>query len=75
MRFNLPLVLRKRMPLVGERDTAVVMHKDAVVPRLCEVPNMQDVGHWGVLTIGTGRGNASFTNRRLRTNGGRQASS
>jgi hypothetical protein len=25
---------------------------------------MQDVEHWGVLTIGTGLGNASFTNRR-----------
>jgi hypothetical protein len=25
---------------------------------------MQDVDHWGVLTIGTGLGNARFTNRR-----------
>jgi hypothetical protein len=25
---------------------------------------MQDVEHWGVLTIGTGLGNARFTNRR-----------
>jgi hypothetical protein len=25
---------------------------------------MTDVGHWGVLTIGTGLGNARFTNRR-----------
>jgi hypothetical protein len=24
---------------------------------------MQDVDHWGVLTIGTGLGNARFTNR------------
>jgi hypothetical protein len=24
---------------------------------------MQDVEHWGVLTIGTGLGNAHFTNR------------
>jgi hypothetical protein len=24
---------------------------------------MQDVGRWGVLTIGTGLGNARFTNR------------
>jgi hypothetical protein len=28
------------------------------------VPFMQDVEHWGVLTIGTGLGNARFTNRR-----------
>ena len=27
-------------------------------------PYMQDVERWGVLTIGTGLGNARFTNRR-----------
>jgi hypothetical protein len=27
-------------------------------------PRWQDVGRWGVLTIGTGLGNARFTNRR-----------
>jgi hypothetical protein len=25
---------------------------------------MRDVKHWGVLTIGTGLGNARFTNRK-----------
>ena len=40
------------------------MHNDGVVQGLSEVPFMQDVGHWGVLTIGTGLGNARFTNRR-----------
>ena len=30
---------------------------------LSEVPHMQDVKHWGVLTVGTGLGNARFTNR------------
>ena len=39
------------------------MHNDAVVQGLSEVPFMQDVKHWGVLTIGTGLGNARFTNR------------
>jgi hypothetical protein len=28
------------------------------------VPNMQDVTHWGVFTIGTGLGNARFTNKK-----------
>jgi hypothetical protein len=28
------------------------------------VPFMQDVERWGVLTIGTGLGNARFTNRK-----------
>ncbi|TMJ60220.1 MAG: ROK family protein, partial [Alphaproteobacteria bacterium] len=35
-----------------------------VVQGLSEVPFMQDVERWGVLTIGTGLGNARFTNRR-----------
>jgi hypothetical protein len=39
------------------------MHNDAVVQGLSEVPRMADVRHWGVLTIGTGLGNAAFTNR------------
>ncbi len=52
------------------------MHNDAVVQGLSEAPNMQDVSRWGVLTIGTGIDNASFTNRKpASTNAGRQASS
>jgi hypothetical protein len=39
------------------------MHNDAVVQGLSEVPFMQDVARWAVLTIGTGLGNARFTNR------------
>jgi hypothetical protein len=41
----------------------VVMHNDAVVQGLSQLPHMQDCKHWGVLTIGTGLGNARFTNR------------
>ena len=40
------------------------MHNDAVVQGLSELPFMRDVKHWAVLTIGTGLGNASFTNRK-----------
>jgi hypothetical protein len=36
---------------------------DDVVQGLSEVPFMSDVTHWGVLTIGTGLGNARFTMR------------
>ena len=43
------------------------MHNDGVVQGLSEVPFMQDVDRWGVLTIGTGLGNARFTNRRKET--------
>ena len=40
------------------------MHNDGVAQGLSEVPFMQDVERWGVLTVGTGLGNARFTNRR-----------
>ncbi len=40
------------------------MHNDTVVQGLSEVPFLRDVDHWGVLTIGTGLGNARFSNRR-----------
>jgi predicted NBD/HSP70 family sugar kinase len=63
-KFNLPASLAEAIPQIGDHDTAVLMHNDGVVQGLSEVPFMQDVDHWGVLTIGTGLGNARFTNRR-----------
>jgi predicted NBD/HSP70 family sugar kinase len=62
--FNLPASLVEAIPVIGEHDTAILMHNDGVVQGLAEVPFMQDVDRWGVLTIGTGLGNARFTNRR-----------
>jgi predicted NBD/HSP70 family sugar kinase len=61
--FNLPKLLREAIARIGDHDTVIVMHNDAVVQGLSELPFMQDVEHWGVLTIGTGLGNACFTNR------------
>ena len=63
-RFNLPEEIRAAIPAIGGHETMIVMHNDAVVQGLSEVPHMQDVERWGVLTIGTGLGNARFTNRR-----------
>ncbi|MBL6457947.1 ROK family protein [Belnapia sp. T6] len=63
-RFNLPAKLHAALPEIGGHGTVVVMHNDAVVQGLSEVPWMGDVKHWGVLTIGTGLGNARFTNRK-----------
>jgi predicted NBD/HSP70 family sugar kinase len=63
-KFNLPASLTEAIPEIGGHDTAVLMHNDGVAQGLSEVPFMQDVEHWGVLTIGTGLGNARFTNRR-----------
>ena len=63
-RFNLPASLVEGIPKIGTHDTAVLMHNDGVVQGLSELPFMQDVERWGVLTIGTGLGNARFTNRK-----------
>ncbi|MDB5374704.1 MAG: glucokinase [Belnapia sp.] len=62
-RFNLPGRLCEAIPTIGGHPTMVVMHNDAVVQGLSQVPWMGDVERWGVLTIGTGLGNARFTNR------------
>ncbi len=61
--FNLPRLLVEAIPEIGGHETHVVMHNDAVVQGLSEVPFMQDVRRWGVMTIGTGLGNARFSNR------------
>jgi predicted NBD/HSP70 family sugar kinase len=63
-KFNLPASLIEAIPRIGDHDTAVLMHNDGVAQGLSEVPFMQDVERWGVLTVGTGLGNARFTNRR-----------
>ena len=62
-RFNLANCIRERIPLIEGHETQVVIHNDAVVQGLSELPVMQDYERWGVLTIGTGLGNARFTNR------------
>src|SRR4029078_5110425 len=63
-KFNLPASLIEGIPQIGDHDTALVMHNEGVAQGLAEGPFMQDVHRWGVLTIGTGLGNARFTNRR-----------
>src|SRR4051794_14264975 len=68
-KFNLPASLVEAIPEIGGHDAAVLMHNDGVVQGLSEVPFMQDVERWGVLTIGTGLGNARFTNRKKEKNG------
>lgn len=61
--FNLPQEIVRAIPRIAGHDTTVVLHNDAVVQGLSEVPFMQDVTRWGVMTIGTGLGNARFTNK------------
>lgn len=60
--FHLPTALREKLPAIGPHATQVLMHNDAVVQGLSELPFMRDVKRWAVLTIGTGLGNASYVN-------------
>jgi hypothetical protein len=62
-RFNLVQTIRETIPAIGDHDTAVIIHNDAVVQGLSELPFMRDFDRWGILTIGTGLGNARFTSR------------
>ena len=62
--FSLATELTQHLPLINGHEPLFVIHNDAVVQGLSEAPNMKDVDHWGVFTIGTGLGNARFTNRR-----------
>jgi hypothetical protein len=62
-RFNLPVSLQAAIPEIGKHETTVVMHNDAIVQGLSELPVMCAYERWGALTIGTGLGNARFTTR------------
>jgi hypothetical protein len=59
-----PSLIDERGTIVrGGHEPAVLLHDDAVLQGPSAVPDMADVEHWGVLTIGIGLGNARFTNR------------
>jgi hypothetical protein len=61
--FNLAHELAGRLPRIHRHEPMVVIHNDAVVQGLSEVANATDVARWGIFTIGTGLGNARFSNR------------
>jgi hypothetical protein len=60
--FNLPDALADRLDPIADVAPRVVLHNDAVVQGLSEHRRMRKAKRWAVLTIGTGLGNASFTN-------------
>ncbi|HET6395451.1 MAG TPA: ROK family protein [Pseudoxanthomonas sp.] len=60
--FHLPGALAERLDPIGGRTPGVVLHNDAVVQGLSERLRMRKARRWAVLTIGTGLGNASYTN-------------
>lgn len=59
-KFHLPSVIGNRLGRIGEHRPVVIMHNDAVIQGLSALPVMRDAAQWGVLTIGTGLGNAAF---------------
>jgi hypothetical protein len=61
--FNLAHRLLEALPAIDGHEPVIVLHNDAVLQGLSQRPFMRDVERWGVLTIGTGLGNARFTNR------------
>lgn len=62
--FDFPRELAARLDRVAGRRPQVLLHNDAVVQGLAEHVRMRDVRRWGVFTVGTGLGNASYTRRR-----------
>jgi predicted NBD/HSP70 family sugar kinase len=63
-RFNFPRELAAKLPKIQGETASVSIHNDAVIQGLAELPFMRDVKRWGILTIGSGLGNAHFVNRR-----------
>jgi hypothetical protein len=61
--FHLPRQLCGLLPPIDGQETQVCLHNDAVVQGLSELPYLDDIRRWGVLTVGTGLGNASYTMR------------
>jgi hypothetical protein len=62
-RFHLPTLVRRGVDTIDGDVPAVVMHNDAVVQGLSEMGRVGKAKLWGVLTIGTGLGNAMFRMR------------
>jgi hypothetical protein len=59
--FNLASELAKALPTINGEEPLIIIHNDAVLQGLSQVPQMLDVKRWGILTIGTGLGNARFS--------------
>lgn len=63
--FHLGHALEAGIPQIAGHKTEVIIHNDAVIQGLSERPAMRDCRSWAVLTIGTGLGNAHFTNLQV----------
>ncbi len=61
VQFNLPSQLLEAIPTIDGHETLIVLHNDAVVQGLSEIPFLDHQRRWGIFTVGTGLGNARFT--------------
>jgi hypothetical protein len=61
MPFDLPGALGKQLDRIGRQPPRVMLHNDAVVQGLSQRHAMRKHRQWGVFTIGTGLGNASYS--------------
>ncbi len=61
--FKLATALAEKIPSIQGKKVRVLLHNDAVIQGLSQRPFTQGVRRWGVFTLGTGLGNASYTNR------------
>jgi hypothetical protein len=59
--FNLARTLRDALATSWHRDVCTLMHNDAVIQGLSELPFLGEVERWGIITIGTGLGNARLS--------------
>jgi hypothetical protein len=71
--FRLSSRIRDRLGAIDGRRCVAIMHNDAVLQGLGELPHLPRAGAWGVLTIGTGLGNATFERRSASRGAGRSA--
>lgn len=61
--FNLVQRVVSLIPRINNHQTVAILHNDAVVQGLSELPRMRSLDKWAVMTIGTGLGNACFQNK------------
>lgn len=61
MPFDLPGALAQQLDRIGKQRPQVLLHNDAVVQGLSQCHAMRKHRHWGIFTIGTGLGNASYS--------------
>jgi hypothetical protein len=61
MPFDLPAALAAHLDRIGRRMPQVLLHNDAVVQGLSQRHAMRKHKRWGIFTIGTGLGNASYS--------------